>query len=1464
MNINNIANISEVITYQSKINPDKKAILFLEKSITYLELENLIWKTSNFLYEKEIRSKDIVAIESEDEFFIIIMMLSLARIGATSISISVNISSFLRTKIVKELNIKYFFDEKKINFDDLESNINLLNKNILSKDSKLPWLLLIGSGSTGKKKILPITHTEQIFRMKISSEWLESNTEDKIATLVHMNFYIAKMLYLETFYSGATVVLLNKKKLNIKEIYENYNITILHATVFHIGKLLDLSYKKKSLLLPMLKRLYVGGSIVTNFIRDEILKRINPNLTIRYGINEVGTISKIDCDKGGEKLSIGKPIDSLDVQIVDDQKNILPIGRIGQIRIKSKGMINEYLNDDNSTKNTFIEGWFYPNDLGKIIDNGELIHMGRADQMMIRNGINIFPIEIEQIVIKHESVLDVAVLSLNSIIHQDIPICAVVLRDGFIVNEKVLMKYCIERLGSSAPSRVVILDLIPRNEQGKLLSLELKKKIENRLGNNKKNDTSVKEILVNYAKSIDIPILKLINDRDYIQFGWGKNSVLFNMSSPFKDSYNGVKISMDKEKSKRLLKNIGLPIAKSKTIKTIDELELASKIVGFPSVVKPIRGAAGKGITTNIRDFDDLKKAFIFAKKSDFGQSPIMIEEHHEGEDFRIIVAYGKFLSAIKRTPASVIGNGKNKIKELIFNLNNYRKESLSLKAIELDNKLKSHLKRLNLNFDSILKENEKIFLSSVANLVNGGEAEDATSLVHPSLKKMVENLSRVTKIAILGVDYITTDISKPFYETKGVITEFNHYINLASADFFYDRKIFFKKLFGILPSRVPFFILVVDDINIQKQIIKFLRNNIKDKGIGFFNYDELYVDDLKLDSLNSNFISKIEILLRQSNLEKGIVICNQEELFFKKFPLDKVEGVYTFNNKIINLKKKINFKTFESKNFKDLEKLLEYSLEKLAINFKNVNTSYFNSIRNLETFELTINKKNIPSSLNQIDKWFEEVLKIDLHFTNISTLIINKIVNRILLLSLKLFQLISIPIFDIGEVKNRFYNHKTNIFTIEVNLELIDYIEKRVFLDILKLSQKIVLELFIKPIDSKTIQRVYNFMNINIISPYKGVSGSGKSTIPILKEAFKQNIPFMHLGSGVYQLGWGYKSKRMDRSTTGFDSAIGAKLAQNKILTTNLLRDAGLPAPQNKLVTRKKDALTIALELGFPVVVKPSDQDRGEGITININDKESLYYAFDIAKKLSKSKKVIIEKQVAGICHRIFIANGKILYAVKRLPKGVYSDGKNTIRKIIENENEKERLSPPWLKTRMFPMDNIALSYIEKSGFTVNDIPEKGIFIPLRDIESTKWGGTDEDVTKSIHETNIDIAIKSASLFGLHVAGVDIISSDISRPYNENRAIINEINFSPLFGGGEISRNAIPKFLKEFISDSGRIPIHMIESFDDANIMLEEKKNQGINCFLIEDTKDLKKRIKALLLNPLVEEIIVVANEKK
>ncbi len=484
----------------------------------------------------------------------------------------------------------------------------------------------------------------------------------------------------------------------------------------------------------------------------------------------------------------------------------------------------------------------------------------------------------------------------------------------------------------------------------------------------------------------------------------------------------------------------------------------------------------------------------------------------------------------------------------------------------------------------------------------------------------------------------------------------------------------------------------------------------------------------------------------------------------------------------------------------------------------------------------------------------------------------------RALYLARYLLEAARLPVFDEPRLLGVHPDAtKPDAWIITAALARIDHVSVSCYRIALNESIHIIHWMARKAPDNASRKKLFDGIETRVIRPIGRLLSGGKSTLPVLRTAHSLLIPFAHLGAGVYQLGWGSQARRIDRSTTGADSAIGSKLSRNKACTASLLRMAGLPAPTHGLAQTTEKALGVARVIGWPVVIKPVDGERGEGVTVGVSDEAHLQKAFDHAHRASATHTIVVEKEVSGVCHRLFIANKKLLYAVKRWPKSVHGDGRHTVRELIGIANHEEANKPPWLRSEAFPDDSLAEDAVRSAGFHMHEVPRQGERVPLRNIESTLWGGFDEDVTHAIHPDNLDIALRAAALFGLSVAGIDIITTDIGVPWHQSRAIINEVNFAPLLGGGDISRSHIPTFLKELIRGEGRIPIEVIVGDRMAmSLALDRQRafaRENVRCFVSshETTfmpsgaemhlplSGLHGRTRALLLNNQVDALVLV-----
>ena len=280
--------------------------------------------------------------------------------------------------------------------------------------------------------------------------------------------------------------------------------------------------------------------------------------------------------------------------------------------------------------------------------------------------------------------------------------------------------------------------------------------------------------IVEEAVSRGIPYIRL-NRNSLVQLGYGINQKRIRATIASTTGSIAVDIACDKEETKNLLGAAEIPVPKGRIVYGEEGLEAAIESIKYPIVTKPVDGNHGKGATTDINNWEDAVKGLEAAKVYSRG---VIVEKFISGLDHRVLVINYKFVAAAIRKPASVIGDGKSTIDELIdiTNLDPRRGfgHEKTLTSIKVDQFTLDILKDKNLTLESILPEGEELWLKPTANLSTGGTATDITDLVHPDNIFMCERIARIIGLDICGIDIMAKTLSEPVAESGGGVIEVN------------------------------------------------------------------------------------------------------------------------------------------------------------------------------------------------------------------------------------------------------------------------------------------------------------------------------------------------------------------------------------------------------------------------------------------------------------------------------------------------------------------------------------------------------------------------------------------------------------------------------------------------------------------------------------------------------------------
>ncbi len=319
-----------------------------------------------------------------------------------------------------------------------------------------------------------------------------------------------------------------------------------------------------------------------------------------------------------------------------------------------------------------------------------------------------------------------------------------------------------------------------------------------------------------------------------------------------------------------------------------------------------------------------------------------------------------------------------------------------------------------------------------------------------------------------------------------------------------------------------------------------------------------------------------------------------------------------------------------------------------------------------------------------------------------------------------------------------------------------------------------------------------------------------GVNNFRFLKAAQTLDIPWRLVVPEVYCFGSGRHSRWLESSYTDCTSVIGTRIARDKVKTAAVLRQAGLPAPRHALAASAEQAVQLARQLGYPVVVKPADRDQGLGVAADLRHDAGVAAAFHEASKHSAN--ILVEKHFHGQDFRFTVFNGRVIKTVSRLPGGVIGDGMLSVASLIDvAKQDDQRARRARARGRdLLELDREALELLGENGMSPQSVPAAGQYVRLRRRSNVSAGGTPSLVTQHIHPDNLRLAERSAAALQLDLAGVDVIMQDISRSWLETGAVICEVNGQPQIGT-LTTPGIYADMLRELLPGKSRIPVALV-----------------------------------------------------
>lgn len=270
-------------------------------------------------------------------------------------------------------------------------------------------------------------------------------------------------------------------------------------------------------------------------------------------------------------------------------------------------------------------------------------------------------------------------------------------------------------------------------------------------------------------------------------------------------------------------------------------------------------------------------------------------------------------------------------------------------------------------------------------------------------------------------------------------------------------------------------------------------------------------------------------------------------------------------------------------------------------------------------------------------------------------------------------------------------------------------------------------------------------------------------------------------VGYGFYRISRGARSTFVHHSDVMLDDHLSLQIAGNKPLIYKLLAECGCPVPRFEefdLATLDK-AERFLRELGRSVVVKPaSGTGAGNGVTTNIDTRRALRRAAFLANSFGDS--LLVEEQVTGNSYRLLYLDGQLIDAVRRDPPRITSDGKHTIGELIRAENERRLAADAPTALSLIGVDPDCQAKLRLQGLSLASVPRNGVVVVVKQVVNQNSSCENHIVRYTVHPSVVKLGQLVVSTLGIRLAGLDVLTRDISVPLPANGGLISEVNTTP------------------------------------------------------------------------------------
>jgi long-chain acyl-CoA synthetase len=476
-----------------------------KENVTYKNLQDQVASYRNFLAATGIRPGENVGLLSRNSVEFVYCYMAVASLGAVVVPLNFQLTHREIAYIVKDARMKHLITTQKLN---LSADLTLYGYDqevlqLIVSDFKQglprntsagvpaikdgftedhPCVIIYTSGTTGNPKGAVLTHKNLVSNADAFRSALPVTPADNVLCVLPMYHCFAwTCAILNSLLCGASITILEafSPRETLAAIKE-YGVTVVYGVppmynfLSRVGEPGDLAGV----------RLFVsGGASLPEKVAKQFWEKYGAHIIEGYGLSEASPVVTLNPPQKTKHYSIGKALPGLEVKVVGINGEPLPPGLVGELVVKGPSVMQGYYNLPLETSLALKNGWLHTGDLAYQDNEGYFYIVDRLKDMIISNGENIYPREIEELLYAYPGITEAAVIGVSDKLRGQAACAYLVMTEGHTFDKKAIREYLQANLaGYKIPRDFTLVDALPKNQTGKILKRVLREQAETQVG----------------------------------------------------------------------------------------------------------------------------------------------------------------------------------------------------------------------------------------------------------------------------------------------------------------------------------------------------------------------------------------------------------------------------------------------------------------------------------------------------------------------------------------------------------------------------------------------------------------------------------------------------------------------------------------------------------------------------------------------------------------------------------------------------------------------------------------------------------------------------------------------------------------------------------------------------------------------------------------------------------------------